>query len=178
MNLLATLGIYASVLKERGEPLHYPGSGISAMLEATDTTILAECAEWSLNSPTAQNQTFNLTNGEFFSLREEWPHIAKCLGMETSFTNAPLSFRESMPSMSDEWDTIRQKYSLKSPPLKEFLGQSGQFSDFIFRRKEGTPSAMSCIKVRRAGFHEFLYADEMFEKWFARYRDEGLLPTF
>ncbi len=36
MNLLAALGVYAALLKDRGEPLHYPG-GIGSVLEATDT---------------------------------------------------------------------------------------------------------------------------------------------
>jgi hypothetical protein len=175
MNLIATLSIYASVLKERGDPLYYPGTG-SPMVEATDTGLIAQCAEWSLHSPNAKNQTFNLTNGEFFSLRAEWPFIAKCLGMQPGTEDRVISFSSTMPTMAKEWDAIREKYSLKAPPLEEFLGQSAQFSDFIFARKEGVPSAMSCIKVRRAGFGEYIYSDEMFGKWFERYREERFLP--
>lgn len=175
MNLLATVGIYASVLRERGEPLYYPGTG-SAMLEATDTTLIAQCAEWALHSPNASNQTFNLTNGEFFSLRSEWDFIAGCFGMQAPPSDRPISFIETMPTMAEEWNRVREKYDLKSPPLPEFLGQSSQFSDFIFARKEGAPSAMSCVKVRKAGFAEYMYTDDMFKKWFERYREEGLLP--
>jgi hypothetical protein len=35
---------------------------------------------------------------------------------------------------------------------------------------------MSSIKIRRAGFNDTLYSDEMFAKWFARYQAERLLP--
>jgi hypothetical protein len=145
------------------------------MVEATDTGLIAQCAEWSLTTPTAQNQTFNLTNGEFLSLKSEWPFIASCLGMQPG-SDRPISLRETLPSMKGDWDIIRQKYALKAPSLDEFLGQSAQFSDFVFGRKEGSPSAMSCVKVRRAGFGEYLYTDEMFRKWFELYRGEGLLP--
>jgi hypothetical protein len=35
---------------------------------------------------------------------------------------------------------------------------------------------MSSIKIRQAGFLETLYTDAMFRKWFARYRQDRLLP--
>jgi nucleoside-diphosphate-sugar epimerase len=175
MNLVATLGIYASVLRERGEPLHYPGTG-SPMVEATDTTLIAQCAEWALHAPEARNQHFNLTNGEFFSLRAEWPALASYFGMQPGEMDKPIRFQEEMPSMAKEWDVIRTKYGLKAPKLGEFLGQSAQFSDFIFQRQEGAPCAMSCVKVRRAGFWGTVYTDEMFGKWVRRYREEGLVP--
>jgi hypothetical protein len=174
MNLIAAIGVYASVLKDRGEPLHYPGKS-SAMLEATDTGIIAACAEWALRSENASNQCFNITNGEFLSLKDEWPLIAKCFGMEVG-EEKPLSFRNDIPKWSDEWDQVREKYHLKAPKLDWYLGQSTQFADFIFRRETNAPSAMSCIKVRQAGFNGMLYTDEMLKKWFARYQDEGLLP--
>ena len=35
---------------------------------------------------------------------------------------------------------------------------------------------MSSIKIRRAGFDETLYTDDMLRKWFRRYQDDRLLP--
>jgi hypothetical protein len=174
MNIIATIGVYAAILKERGEPLHYPGKG-SAMLEATDTGVIAQCCEWVLRTPAAQNQCFNITNGEHISLQSEWPYIASCFNMSTG-PEKVFSFRNDLPLLAGEWDKVREKYALKSPGLESFLGQSTQFSEFIFARKEGAPSAMSCIKVRKAGFGGMIYADEMFAKWFDMYRDAGLLP--
>ena len=40
----------------------------------------------------------------------------------------------------------------------------------------GIRGGSTSIKVRRAGFNDTLYSDEMFAKWFARYQAEGLLP--
>ncbi|KAF2421151.1 nucleoside-diphosphate-sugar epimerase [Tothia fuscella] len=174
MNLIAAIGVYASVLKLRGESLHFPGKG-SVMLEATDTGVIAECAEWCLRSEKSKNQCFNITNGEFMSVKEEWPLIAECFGMKPG-EEKPLSFKDDLPQFAEEWDQVREKYGLKAPKLDWFLGQSTQFAEFVFGRVPSAPSAMSCIKVRKAGFNGMLYTDEMLKKWFRKYQEEGLLP--
>jgi hypothetical protein len=174
MNVIAAIGVYAAVLKERGEPLYYPGEG-GAMLEATDTGIIAQCCEWAAESPAAKNQCFNLTNGEFSSFKEEWPLIASCLGMEVG-EQRQLSFRTALPAMAADWDRVREKHGLVAPTLDTFLGQSTQFSDFIFARKATSPSSISCIKVRRSGFSGMMYTDDMLKKWFRLYQHEKLLP--
>lgn len=174
MNLMATIGVYAATLKAKGEPLHYPGMG-SSMVEVTDTGIIAQCCEWALKAPEAQNQCFNLTNGEYLSMKEEWPLIASCFGMAVG-EERPFSFRNDLPKLAEEWDHVRKRYSLKSPGLDTFLGQSTQFSEFVFSKYGTSPSSMSTIKVRRAGFGAMLYSDDMFKKWFKAYQDEELLP--
>jgi nucleoside-diphosphate-sugar epimerase len=177
MNLIAAIGVYAALLKEQGLPLFYPG-GFSGLLEATDTELMARCFDWAGQSPAARNQTFNVTNGEIFALKDQWPAIAQALGMEVG-PDRPTSFVEALPGQAAAWDAIRRKYGLKSPALDAFIGQSFQFADFVFapRSAEVRPgSAMSSIKVRAAGFGEVLYSDEMFAKWFARYQADGLLP--
>jgi nucleoside-diphosphate-sugar epimerase len=177
MNLIAALGVYASLLKARGLPLAYPG-GVGSLLEATDTELMARAFEWAGTAPTAQNQTFNITNGELFSLKDQWPVIAEVLGMAVG-EDAPLSFAEELPRTTAEWDGIRQKYALASPSMDAFIGQSFQFADFVLARtstETRQPSAMSSIKIRMAGFNETLYTDEMFAKWFRRYQADRMLP--
>lgn len=177
MNLLAALGVYAALLKERGEPLHYPG-GSGSLLEATDTELMAHAIEWAGTAAAAHNQVFNLTNGELFSLRDQWPVIAECFDMQPG-RDVPLGFADELPKHAGAWDRIRTAHGLIAPALGDYLGQSLQFADFVFARTASAPipaSAMSSIKIRRAGFHETLYTDEMFRKWFARYRRDRLLP--
>ena len=48
--------------------------------------------------------------------------------------------------------------------------------DFVFIDRPGPPILTSGVALRQAGFHETMYTDEMFAKWFARYRADGLLP--
>jgi hypothetical protein len=177
MNLLAALGVYAALLRERGEPLHWPG-GAASLIEATDTELMARAIAWCGASEAARNQVFNLTNGEAFSLRDQWAVIAECFGMAPG-GDVPLGFADELPKQAEAWDRIRQAHGLIAPGLGEFLGQSLQFADFVFARGARDPlpaSLMSSIKVRQAGFHETLYTDAMLRKWFARYRADRLLP--
>jgi nucleoside-diphosphate-sugar epimerase len=177
MNLIAAIGVYGALLKARGEPLYYPG-GASTLLDATDTDLMARCFAWVGKSEAARNQTFNVTNGELFTLRSQWDVIADALGMEPG-PNRAISFEDELPKQAAAWDALRTKYSLKAPELGAFIGQSFQFADFVFaralrERPEGAP--MSSIKARAAGFNDVLYTDDMLRKWFARYQAEGLLP--
>jgi nucleoside-diphosphate-sugar epimerase len=177
MNLLAALGVYAALLEARGEPLHYPG-GFGSLLEATDTELMARAIEWAGGDEAAHNQVFNLTNGELFSLKDQWPVIAACFGMAPG-DDVPLGFADELPKQAEAWEGIRRAHGLIAPGLVEYLGQSLQFADFVFARTASAPipaSVMSSIKIRQAGFHETLYTDAMFQKWFARYRADRLLP--
>lgn len=174
MNMYGVIGVYAAVLKERGEPLYYPGEGL-AVGDATDADLIASACEWVLHERKAKNQCYNLTNGEVSSLKEEWSSIAKAVGMESG-PEKPFSFAKGFASWGGEWDAITDKYGLKAPELGKFLGQSTQFADFVFARRNKPPSAMSTIKIRRDGFWDMLYTDEMIVKWFKLYQDEKLLP--
>lgn len=178
MNLIAALGVYAALLKAKGQPLHYPG-GNGALLEATDTDLMARAFEWVGTSEAAQNQTFNLTNGELFSLKDQWPVIAECLGMAAG-DDIPLGFEDELPKETAAWDRIRKEANLIAPDLETYLGQSLQFADFVLARTYRGPvsaSSVSSIKIRQAGFHDVLYTDDMLRKWFRRYQRDRLLPA-
>ncbi|KAJ9653484.1 hypothetical protein H2198_007326 [Neophaeococcomyces mojaviensis] len=174
MNLYGAIGVYAAVLKERGEPLYFPGEGM-AVADSTDADLIARACEWCLLEPKAMNQCYNLTNGETASLKEWWPLVAEVLGM-TAGPEKPFSFTKDISSWSGEWDKCREKHSLKAPALEVFLGTSCQFSDFVFARGNRVPGQMSGIKIRRDGFMDMVYTDEMIRKWFKMYQDEQLLP--
>lgn len=177
MNALAAIGVYAALLKSRGEPLHYPG-GVPVPMEATDTDLMARAIEWIGHSEAAQNQTFNLVNGELFTLKDQWRVIADCFGMAVG-EDRPMSFVEALPAQAAAWDAIRAKAGLAAPAMDAFLGQSLQFADFVLAPGRTEPvagSAMSSIKIRRAGFNETLYTDEMLRKWYAKYQADRLLP--
>lgn len=108
-------------------------------------------------------------------MKDYWGLIAWCLGMEVG-EDRPFRFAKELPGMAKEWDDIRQKHGLIAPDLETYLGQSGQFSDFVCARAPDNASAMSTIKVRQAGFNDTLCCDEMLRKWFELYQQERLLP--
>ncbi|WP_037490972.1 NAD-dependent epimerase/dehydratase family protein [Sphingobium indicum] len=176
MNLIAAVGVYAAFLKDRGEPLHYPGTG-DFILQPTDTRLMAEAFEWGFGKVETEDQVFNVTNGEVVSMRTAWPAIARALGMEVG-NDRPIQFAKSFLGRDEEWAALCKRYGMANADLAQLVGNSFQFADFCFTLGAGTAprGLMSTVKLRKAGFTPALAADEMYAYWFARYRADGMLP--
>ena len=72
------IAVYASMSKELGVPLRFPGKpgAYDALLELTDAGLLAKATVWAATAPAAANQAFNITNGDLFRWNELWPKLA------------------------------------------------------------------------------------------------------
>jgi nucleoside-diphosphate-sugar epimerase len=179
MNLIASLGAWAALRKEQGFTLPYPG-GPATILEAVDADLLARAIAWAGEAETARNEIFNVTNGDVFVWKNVWPAIADALGMEAGPAEAQsIATALGNDAASAAWDGIRARHGLVAPQLKEFLGQSHYYADFCLGvGQQGGPGAaiVSTVKLRRAGFHEFVDTEEMFRRWFADFQARRLLP--
>ena len=180
MNPVPALGAYASLLRERGEPLYFPADAPPFVFEAVDADLLARSLAWAAIAPEARNETFNVTNGDVMVWANVWPTIADALGMEPA-EERPIYFAEDMPRREREWDRLVTKHDLLAPrSLLEFAGQSFHYLDFLFARgAELTPqpALVSTIKIRRAGFRDCIDTEDMLRKWFQRFQAERLLPS-
>lgn len=179
MNVIPALGVYAALRKEAGLPLSFPG-GPPFVVEAIDAGMIARACEWAGTSENAQNEVFNMTNGDVFVWQNVWPAIADALGMEVG-PPEPCSLAEEMPKREAEWADIVKKYDLRAPTsLKEFVGQSFILADFTFgygsRNQSPPPMLVSTIKLRQAGFHECMDTEDNFRACFKRFQDARLLP--
>jgi nucleoside-diphosphate-sugar epimerase len=179
MNLIPAIGVYGALLREAGCPLWYPG-GAASVSEAVDADLLARALAWAATSPEAVNETFNITNGDIFSWPDAWPAIADALGMEPG-ENRPLPLSVEMPKRAPEWATIVDKHRLRSPrAMADFVGDSFIYADALFgygRDGPRFPQLVSTIKIRQAGFADCIDTEDMFHKWFGRFRRDGLLPA-
>jgi nucleoside-diphosphate-sugar epimerase len=178
MNLIPAIGAYGAILRERGEPLAFPG-GATGLTEAIDADLLAEALEWAAGSSAARNETFNITNGDVFSWRDIWPTIADSLGMDVG-ADVAMSLSTQMPTRAGEWGTIVDRYQLRSPrALDEFVGDSFVYADMLFHygaEMVRPPALVSTIKLRQAGFGSCIDTEDMFRKWFARFQERRWLP--
>jgi nucleoside-diphosphate-sugar epimerase len=177
MNLIPAIGVYGALLKADGLPLFYPG-GAPSLTEAVDADLLAQAIAWATQAPAARDQVFNITNGDVFSWRSVWPAIADALGMQSG-GDAPLSLASAMPKRAEDWEGIRTKYRLLSPSLEDFVGLSFQYADSCFAHgdeRHRQPALLSTIKLRQAGFHEFIDTEVMLRKWFHVFREKRYLP--
>jgi hypothetical protein len=113
------------------------------------------------------------------SWRDAWPALADALGMEVG-PDAPMSLAAEMPARAGEWAAIVDRYALQSPrDLAAFVGDSFVYADMLFHYGSNDvrpPALVSTIKLRQAGFGECIDTEDMFRKWFARFRERRLLP--
>jgi nucleoside-diphosphate-sugar epimerase len=179
MNPIPALGAYAALLRDRGEPLYFPGDPLPFVFEAVDADLLARALAWAATAREARNETFNVTNGDVMVWANVWPTIADALGMEPAEAR-PISFADDMPGRQVEWERLVTKHDLLAPrSLLDFAGQSFHYLDFLFARtaeRTPQPTLVSTTKIRQAGFSECMDTEDMFRKWFGRFRAERLLP--
>ena len=181
MNPIPPLAAYAAVLKERGEPLYFPGQpGAQGLREAVDAGLVAHALAWATTAPTAPGKTFNITNGDVFLWDNVWPAIAETLGMEPGEPR-PFSFANDLPAWDAEWAAIVARYGLRSPRgIVEFAGfNSLIYTDIMLAggSRPGGPILNSTIHLREAGFHECMDTEDMFRKLFRRMQDAGQIPA-
>ena len=65
LNIIAAIGTYASISRELGIPLRFPG-GVERIGEATDARLIAKAVEWVAQNKIAANQIYNITNGDIY----------------------------------------------------------------------------------------------------------------
>lgn len=178
MNAIPAIGVYAALLREAGEPLHHPG-GARYVIEATDASLLARALAWAATAPAARDETFNVTNGDVFTMRGVWPAIADALGMEVG-DDVPTSLAESMPDREAEWAALCERHDLRAPrEFGPFVGQGFVYADLFLgpgRHESPPPVMVSTVKVRHAGFGDCVDTEDMFRSLFERFRRERLLP--
>ena len=178
MNVIPAIGSYAAILREAGQPLHYPG-GPPRIGQAIDADLLARCIAWAGEAAVARNETFNVANGDVYCWQNIWPAIAEALGMVAG-GSVPLRLQAEMLPREADWQRVRTKYNLLAPDLASFVGLSFQYLDYqlgVGRTEPAPASFSSTIKLMQAGFHEVMDTEAMFVKWLRVYQEKRLLPV-
>lgn len=182
MNLIPVIGVYAALCRELDRPFSYPG-GASYVAEAVDSRLLADALHWAATSPSARNETFNITNGDVFEWRDLWGSFAAALQVESG-PDRLLSMADWLPGQEATWQRTIRRHGLRALSLGQVLGLSHQYADDAFAyagdrsplESRSRPVQLSTIKLRQAGFGDCIDTEEMFKYWFARLRAERVLP--
>jgi nucleoside-diphosphate-sugar epimerase len=176
LNVLPAIGVYAAIRRAKGEPFSFPG-GPSFVWEAADANLVADVMVWAAQSPQAVNEAFNITNGDVFEWRSLWPALGETLGVQTG-PDMPLSVAAYLEENADVWNQIVTEYDLRSPNLRELVGQGDQHADFAFAygAPEGPRAFVSTIKLRQAGFTKTIDTEDAFRSALQSLIDRKLLP--
>ncbi|MDH3318777.1 MAG: SDR family oxidoreductase [Betaproteobacteria bacterium] len=171
MSIISVIAVYASIRKELGLPLAFPGKAWSSLYQVTESAHLAEAAYWAATEPRCANQAYNITNGDYFRWQHVWPAIAKVFDMPAA---APQQHAlvEFMADKALLWDEMVKKYGLKPYRFSEVV--AWPFGDYVFNCDWDVMTNVT--KSRQHGFHAAVDSGEMFQRLLARFRAERIVP--
>ena len=179
MNPVVSIGAYAALCRELGRPFAFPGSP-NSLWEVVDTGLLAEAFAWAATSPSAANQTFNLTNGDVLVPAHAWSHIAERLGLATGGEPpASLATFFAEEAVQAAWTRLAQRHGLRLAMLPELLGESHHYVDLLLGARiaaKSVPVLLSTIKIRQAGFATCRDSAASLLHWLGRMAELKLLP--
>ncbi|WP_201840113.1 SDR family oxidoreductase [Microvirga zambiensis] len=176
MNIIAAIGVYASVLRDMGRPLTFPGGG-TYVTACADSRLIARAVEFCATQPDAAGETFNVVNGDGVVWRDLWPSIAAHFSMQSG-GDEPLRLSEQMPLLSDRWSKVVADHGLKELTMEAIVGASWQTADLTlgYGRERPFDRLMSPIKLRKAGFGDCMDTEDAILYWLSRMQDRQILP--
>jgi len=172
MNLALVIAVYASISKELGLPLRFPGrpGAYTSLLEMTDADLLAKATVWAATDERGARQAFNIANGDLFRWEEMWPKIADFFDLEVA-PPLPMSLAAVMADKEALWREMSAKYGLAHSYDEVSCWAFGDFTFGLDYDMFGDTS-----KARRAGFHEYVETERMFLGIFAEFRRRRVIP--
>ncbi|WP_018296347.1 SDR family oxidoreductase [Corynebacterium lubricantis] len=175
MNLLLVIGVYAAISKELGLPLRFPGTraAYEVLYQTTDAELLGRATVWAGSAASAENEIFNVTNGDQFRWSQLWPKFAAHFGMEYA-PPQQMSLAESMPAHAEVWERLVQRHGLVDTPFEKLVGWG--VGDFLFHHE--ADNITSTVKVRQAGFADVLDSETRLLQLFDELVEAKVLQPF
>jgi nucleoside-diphosphate-sugar epimerase len=174
MNLALSVAVYASLVREAGLRLDFPGTAAAfgAMTQVVDAEQLAEAAAWSAVTPQAAGEVFNVANGDPTRWSQLWSAFADYFGVPAGGPR-PIPLSSFMPELAPLWRAMAAKYGLAQPELGSLVNWG--FLEFLFAIEYDIVLALG--KIRRAGFARHPDTMEGFFRRFNEYRRARIIPT-
>jgi nucleoside-diphosphate-sugar epimerase len=177
MNVVAAIGAYAAIQRERGLPFAHQGHP-HALTELTDAGLLARAAEWAAGRPACNGESYNITNGDVTCWRELFRAVAAWLGVELDEDPEPQRLAETMPAQAGLWRAVAEREGLRISDLDALIGLSWQYADVLWASPVAPvrPALVSTIKAREHGFSACLDSEDGVIALLQRMRAERYLP--
>jgi nucleoside-diphosphate-sugar epimerase len=149
MNLVLGLGIHATVSRELGVPLRYPGTSAAydALHQFADARLIGAAASWAMRSDAAHDEAFNIANGDPARWSNTWPAMAAHLGM-TCAEPKRIRLARAMPLHQPTWERIAQRHGLQALDIADAV--DWEWMDFMLSIEHDV--VLEIGKARRAGF--------------------------
>ena len=176
MNPVATLGVYATLMRELGQPLACLGHP-QLLTECTDARLIASAIEWAWGETKAHDEVFNITNGDVLL----WANLFERLAREFAVPLGAASTArpsQDMPRHADLWRGIAQRHNLRVADMDALIGLSWQYAEATWAslRPFPVPPLVSTIKLRQAGFGDCIDTEESIVDHLNAMREQRYLP--
>ena len=175
MNMGTTLAVYATLCRETGRPFTFPGSAAqwSGLTDMTDAGQLARHLLWATETEAAEDQAFNVVNGDVFRWQWMWSRIAGWFGVEPApFDGTVRPLEHQMADDAGLWQEIAARKNLAEADLDRLA--SPWHTDADLGRPIEVVTDMG--KSRRLGFTGYQPTDDAFFALFDRLRADHLIP--
>jgi len=175
MNMGSTLAVYASICKELGKPMRFPGSSVQwkSLTDMTDARLLAKHLLWAVTTSAARNQAFNVVNGDVFRWSWMWKRIAGWFRVDAAeLESEGIPLEKQLADAAPTWKQIAAKYRLAEDDLDVLA--SAWHTDADLGRPIEVVTDMS--KSRKLGFTGYQPTDDSFFALFEKLRKDRLIP--
>ena len=175
MNMGTTLAVYATICKELGKPMQFPGSTVQwkGLTDMTDARLLAKHLLWAATTPAARDQAFNVVNGDVFRWSWMWKRLAGWFGVEAAeLQGEGIPLAQQLADAAPVWKQIAAKYGLAESDMNVLV--SAWHTDADLGRPVEVVTDMS--KSRKLGFDVYQPTDESFFELFEKLRSARLIP--
>ncbi len=171
-NIALLIAVYATICKELGLPLRFPGSPAAyrALAQVTDSAHLGRASAWAALSAPA-GEAFNVANGDFFRWYQLWELVARYFDMPLADVQQ-ISLTSLMQDKGPLWQSIAKKHGLADHPYEALAYWPA--GDFVLGC--GYDVMTSNVKARKAGFTDVVDTWEMFPRMFDEFRRQRLIP--
>ncbi len=177
MNPVPVIGVLAALAHERGEPFAYPGQSF-LIHEAVDSRLVARACAWAMESGSARNEVFNITNGDIWAPAFSWPALADAMGLRSA-SDHMCKVAKFLATQQPVWERIAIRHDLAIRDLAAILGQSHHYLALLLGSASDAPAApalLSTIKLRKAGFSECFDTDHSLRYWLNDLIHRKILP--
>ncbi|KAJ6939800.1 hypothetical protein NC651_006076 [Populus alba x Populus x berolinensis] len=176
MNIIVTISVYAAICKHEGVPLIFPGSkeAWNGYSIASDADLIAEHEIWACVDPNAQNEAFNIQNGDLFKWKHLWTVLAEEFGIEKygfEEGESSVTLAEKMKDKGPVWEEIVRENQLLPNKLEQVGGW--WFADLMFSR---TGSVLCLNKSKEHGFLGFRNSKKSFVSWIDKMKAYKVVP--
>jgi len=175
INVTKPIAVYATLCKELGLPMRFPGTegAYRAAQCATDVELLNKGMLWAATTPTAANEAFNMVNGDIFRWENLWPKFVEYFGTpKVGPAVQQINLEAMMLDKEPLWRDIVRKHDLMDVPFREAAHWA--YANYAF-----APSydiILDNTKARKYGFQEFVDTEEMFIRVFDSFRRQRFIP--